>query len=222
MRNEAEEFLKLLEKSPPKAPFPIRDKTELWLLDNKNHQPLALLASALSRSRCSQIRTAEWHPSLPHDRDTAVTRCSENLSHAQREALSRLVNGMAGSPARAQWFERDEAGSGNGFGGIRLDPSLINRHLPCSAFPELPLREDWVKSKDQQTVTDYHAWQAPWLLTLPTITDTSRAELERFAVRRPLSVRMNYRLYPKIINPPLINKALVEAEIRMAATGNTR
>ncbi len=219
VQSEAKEFLKILENSSPNTPFPIRDKIELWLLDNKDYQPLALLASALSRSRRSHIRTAEWFASLPHDRDTPLARCSEYLSHDLREAISKLVNGMAGSPARAQWFERDEAGSGIGFDGVRLDTSLINRHLPCSAFPILPLREDWVKLKEQQIVAAYHAWQAPWLLTLPHIADTSRAELERFAARQPLTVRMNYRLYPKIIDPGLINKALVEAEIRRAVIG---
>ena len=217
---EAEEFIRLIEQSPSNVPFPIRDKIELWLLDNKSHQPLALLASALSRSRRSHIRTAEWFSCLPHDRGTPATCSSETLSHNQRDAISKLVNGVAGSPAGAQWFERDDdAGPGIGFDGVRINSALINRRLPSSAFPKLPLREAWPKPKDQQTVAAYHAWQAPWLLTLPNIADTSRAEIEKLAVLRPLTVRLNYRLYPKIIDPALINKALVEAEFRKAATG---
>ena len=100
--------------------------------------------------------------------------------------------------------------------GMRLDAALMNRRLPATVFPEMPLRGKWSDGSQTETVQEFHAWQAPALLTLTYIADASRSRLEYYACRRPLAVLSVYRLYPKTIQRKLIIKALVEAKIRTA------
>jgi hypothetical protein len=61
-------------------------------------------------------------------------------------------------------------------------------------------------------------WQASLLLTLPDLSTASRERLERAARRQALAVHTEHRLYPEVVNPELINAALVEAMLRAAAS----
>ena len=217
IQDEASALVELIMQQGPTPPFPIGDLVEFWLLDRMTTLPLALLASGTSRARRSHIRSAEWFPALPHHRHDGLSSRSEELTHELKHKISNLVHDTAGRPASGQWFERDSQGCGLGLDGIRLDQSQINRRLSPDAFPNLALREQWERHADQKIVDEFHGWQAPVLLMLPGLPDKNREQLERLAIRRPLAVRASYNLYPKIIHRELINRALVEAEIRKAA-----
>lgn len=199
-------------------PFPLGDRLELWLLNASNLRPLALLSTALSKLRHKEIHRAEWSPLRTHEQTITASATPGAETQELHEAMHRLVNKTVGKPARAQWFERDEDGAGSGLDGICIDPALVDRRLPPSEFPELPMSECWEDEEQRCMVLEYHAWQAPLLLMLPQLTQTTRERLEQAAIDQPMTVHSVYRLYPKIIQQTLINKALVEAEFRRAAT----
>ncbi len=215
-QKKASALLDALEAMPSDTHFPLGDLNELWLLDANHRLPLALLASALSRDRRRPIRTAEWIGVSAQDRRIAASGAAESLAQDLRGTVERLIKSASGTQSQAQWFERTPSGAAIGLEGVHLDPTLRDRRLPASVFPELPLRADWPEQSHVQTVRDFHSWQAPALLTLPNISDKTRRRLENFAGRRPLAVYSMYRLYPKIIQKELITKALVEAKIRIA------
>jgi hypothetical protein len=134
--------------------------------------------------------------------------------------LERLVRDAGGNPARTLWFERDPVGAGlpvSTEGGAAADPGAGS--LAASVFPTLPLREDWPEALQRDLVRDYLDWCAPYLLTLPGISETQRERFERAAKARALEVDATYRLYPGVQDPELINSLRVEARMRRAATG---
>lgn len=196
--------------------FPLADLIELWLLDAKHRLPLALLASALSREKRGTIRTVEWIGFSAHDKKSTPPGSAESLSEQLRVPVEKLVNSTSGARAQAQWFERTASGAGIGLEGVRLDNDLGTRRLSAHQFPQLPLREDWSEQAHIKMVHDFHAWQAPTLLTLPNLSNKARYELEYFASKRPLILLSLHRLYPEVIQKELIAKALVEARIRKA------
>ena len=212
----ADEFLTVFKQLDVKPPFALSDHIELWLLDKEHRQPLALLASALDRTRRTAQRSVVWLPTLLRDRANPQWEAPDTLTIKRLDRISAFVNGIAGNPSCAQWFERDGLGGGIGFDGIHLPSDLKNRHLPASSFPVLPIRDRWGESCERQLVNEFHAWQAPFLLMLPQLADETRMQLELQAVQRPMAVHACYRLYPKIIHQALINKALVAAELRKA------
>jgi hypothetical protein len=119
------------------------------------------------------------------------------------------VSRAAGSARPAQWVRREADG-----GGTALPGEMAASRLGPEAFPELLLREDWPRADDAELVADYLAWQAPRLLTLPRLSEATRARLERSARSRALAVERLWRLFPRVIDPTLIEQARVEARIR--------
>ena len=63
----------------------------------------------------------------------------------------------------------------------------------------------------RQLAADFHAWQAPWLLALPDISQSLRAELEQHARAQAEVVEKMHRLYPTIVDEKVIKAALVKA-----------
>lgn len=216
VQKEASVLLEALAYMPSKTCFPLADLIELWLLDAKHRLPLALLASTLGRDKHCPIRTVEWIGSFAYDREGMSSESAESLTEELRVSIERLVNTTSGTPGQAQWFERTRSGAGIGLDGVRLNPNLRNRRLSARQFPQLPLREDWPDQVETDMVHDFHAWQAPTLLTLPNLTNETRYDLEYFACRRPLTLFSLHRLYPEIIQKDRVTKALVEARIRNA------
>lgn len=196
----------------PGLPFALADGLELWLLDPE-HQPLALVAAI-------RAETTPTFPSPPFWRALAAREGNAPAGASEPSppdvrGLERSVAGLSGSPSRAQWLRRGDDGAGIGLSGFRLDPSLVGRRLPASAFPEVLIREDWPDDPPTGTgVAALVAWQAPMLLALGGLSRATRARLEPLAAHRPLTLYRLRRLIPEVIDRPLIEAALVEAVIR--------
>ncbi|GAB4514518.1 MAG: hypothetical protein Tsb0026_19910 [Sulfuricaulis sp.] len=220
--NETErtsELIRALQNHPPFPFFP-EDNLELWLLDAREQKPLAILASTLGRIKPPRSVDTRWHATLAED-DSFVassltpgttTASSSHIPHS--EVLSRCVQKAAGPLERAQWFRRENDGSGTGLHGRRLDDAQIGRKLARDAFPELLLREKWEAEQEQNLVSDYHDWQAPNLLTHSLLAHATRDRLERAACRQAAKLYNVRHFLPEIINSELLNVAFVEAVIR--------
>lgn len=207
-------------RAHPPFPFPLADRLELWLLDEKELLPLAIIASTLPRATPPRAPHAAWQASLKGDtRFVAASFAGlgvsvDDASHA--ELLERRVAETAGPTPRAQWFLRAGDGSGLGLVGLHLDAALEGRRLSFAQFPELLLREHWDNRADSYLVRDYHDWLAPKLLTHGNLTRPTRDRLERAACRQAELLYGMRHLLPDVVNDDLLQVAMVEAVIRRA------
>jgi hypothetical protein len=215
-------FIQALQNHPP-LPFPPEDNLELWLLDAREQNPLAILASTLGQINPPRSINTHWHATLAEDDSfVAPSLFSEShgvsTSHIPHSAvLSRCVQKAAGPLERAQWFRRGMDGNGTGLHGHRLDTGHVGRRLGNNDFPELLLREKWGAEQEFKLVSDYHDWQAPNLLTHTTLSGPTRDRLERAACRQAEKLYKVRHFLPEIINRDLLNVAFVEAVIRRSA-----
>lgn len=197
------------------VPFPFADRFELWLLD-AGGLPLALLQSAVREVDVTLDHAPHWCAGIrARERfsSTAVTAVPGG-SGASAEYLERYVNHRAGAHPAAQWFERGARGAGTGLRGIGLPPGLEGRTLPAEAFPPLALAAVGHDAAHCRLLSDFEAWQAPWLLTLGHLDRATRARLEAQARSQALAVQAQHRLYPEIAEEATIRAALVEAMLR--------
>ena len=197
-----------------KVPFPLRDRYELWLLDSEA-QPLALLSSAVEEQDIDLEAAIEWQAGYVA-RDRFSSEALPGLGMPPSDYLSAHINARAGARPAAQWIRRESDGSGLGLQGIGCAEALEGRRLPAAAFPLLLLATDWMDAGHRRLTADFHAWQAPWLLALPSITTTLRAELEQHARGNAALVEQLHRLYPVTVDETAIKAALVEAALRRA------
>jgi len=80
----------------------------------------------------------------------------------------------------------------------------------------LMLNREWLDNSMITVVEEFLAWQAPWLLLLQDMKDTTRDRLESVACCQARRMAVQRRLYPKIINRERVDAALVEAALRSA------
>lgn len=216
--------MRALREHPP-LPFPLADKLELWLLDEKDALPLAILGATLPRPKPPRVAHTTWQAALKCDDSFRAPHYAElgapadGASH--REILEKRVRETAGESPRAQWFLRDGAGDGQGLSGHNLEPAQAGRRLACQQFPELLLRERWDNRADATLARDYHDWNAPKLLTHSSLSRATRDRLERAACRQAEALYRLRHLMPEVVNPDLMQVALVEAVIRRAGKAET-
>ena len=185
-------------------PFPFEDCYEFWLLDQQHH-PLALLGTTCDRQMIPKIRDQQWHASI-------ASLQLDDFSQAKIEALERLIRTHAN---KRQWFQRTPDGGGTGL-EYRTAADLIGRQLSAEAFPQLLVRTDWEDRSDQAILDEWSSHMAPWLLQLQHIGDDTRSLLEQAASRNPEMVDVLHRLYPRIMDPRLIETTRVAAKIKTA------
>jgi plasmid stability protein len=75
----------------------------------------------------------------------------------------------------------------------------------------------WDGEDGRRLVDDYLSWLSPYLLTLPDLPDAVRATLEVKAAHHALLVDAMWRLYPRMLDQGLIQRARIEAQLRRAA-----
>lgn len=200
------------------VPFKFKDIYELWLLDTTG-EPLALLHSVIEKKDIAFDFSVQWCAgqaakvgfSSPIMEELGVTGREEL---AASEYLARCVNGQAGETPAAQWFLRNEDGSGTGLEGINMQNRNVARVLGPEAFPALLLSSAGLDAPHRRLVEDFQAWQSPWLLVLPGLDFVTRRELEQKAREHALELQTQYRLYPQTIDEGTINAALVESLLR--------
>ena len=204
----------------PRLPFPAIDVLELWLLDQKDQMPMALLRSMPDTRRPFVASTLRWQPAITWGTDFVSSSFLDKAEPSEDQHVShdllleRFVSVEAGAFPSAQWFRRQPDGSGIGLEVNNLSPDLAKRVLPPEAFPELLVREHWDDEMFSAMIDDYHAWQAPELLTHASLSKQARNRLEHSASE---SAQRIYRLrdvLPEIINKDLMQTVFVEAVIR--------
>lgn len=200
-------------------PFPFRDQYELWLLDEQNKMPVALLASEVNADDIKNRQRVTWYPCVPDEPGFQSTAFSEQQTRATaplraNDLLISMLRNYTGANPVSVWVKRHDDGSGSVLYDHRGKSVMRDQQISNEHFPVLLLREQWPNAEHQQLVNDYLAWQAPILLTLPALDRARRKLLEQSAGQRPLLVHQQYRLYPVIVNQALINKILVEAVMR--------
>lgn len=210
-------------ESLPALPFPAIDTLELWLLDQKDRKPMALLRSMPDTRRPFVTATLRWQPAITWGTDFVSSSFLDRVDNSEDQhvphdqLLERFVSAEAGAFPAAQWFRRQPDGSGTGIEASNLSVDLASRELPAEAFPPLLVREEWEDEMFTAMVDDYHAWQAPELLTHASLSAPVRDRLEHRACESAQRIYRLRNVLPKIINEDLMQTAFVEAVIRQTA-----
>jgi hypothetical protein len=121
------------------------------------------------------------------------------------------VNSLASGTV--QWFRRSDDGAGLGLHTLKGGDCLRGRVLEAEAFPPLFIATAGMDAAHTRLVHDYHAWQAPWMLSLPHLDTATRGALEAAACRQAESVEKHCRLYPVVIDRAALQAARVEAAL---------
>ncbi len=209
----APNLVEALEHHPP-LPFPIRDRFELWLLRHNTRKPLALLSTRYHASEMEAVRNPHWHAFATAD--TGFNSGTLQAQPSHRDQLESLVN-MASQPLpAAQWFERQDDGSGTGLQGLHLLDGEAGRVLSGEDFPELLVSEDWPDTVDRGLINDYHNWSAGSLLAHQNLSRSTRERLEQAACQRPTGLLTAYPLIPEVFDQDAIDVALVSARLMNA------
>jgi hypothetical protein len=199
-------------------PFPFMDRHELWLLD-RQARPLALIDSALDADGIDLQKTSAWTPGL-NCRKTFSSKAATALgvnpetTGAAADYLAGYINDCAGEIPAMQIFTRSDDGKGTGLHGINLDSTHYSRLLPLEEFPETLLDTRHHDEAHRQLISDFTAWQAPWLLLLPALQGETRRRHEQYARSQPLKLVQHYHLYPEIVDTASIEAARVEVRLR--------
>lgn len=208
-------LLQALEQHADETPFAFRDSYELWLLDEKNLEPLALLDSVCCEQELYKPDTLKWD---------AGVRCRQQF-HSEIELfdhsidnhadlLTKIINRSAGTEPKAQWFHRNEENYGTGLYGFNIDSRLHGRELSPRLFPKMLIRRQWQDKNESALVDAFIHWLSPYLLLLDFLRDKQRMILENLACGHAILVDKMYPLYPKIVDKKSINAARVEAMLR--------
>lgn len=210
-------LLDTIKEKQSSLPFPLKDNYELWLLDDNSNMPLALLDSACNEDRLNEDVMPCWIPGQRCKQFfKSEASCLQQQPFSAAEMVSMLINEQAGNNPKAQWFWRDDNGTGFALHGKNISETLISRQLERDAFPQLLLDTQWVESDAVGLLYDFIAWQAPWLLLLQHINADIRLELEKEASQQALIVANLYLLYPEFIDQYILNAIRVEAQMSQA------
>lgn len=219
MLTEANLIVDALANESARIPFPLQDRFELWLLDDKNLTPLALLASATEPHYLPLIKVDHWistNHEFPTPHQEMLNLAAANLNNPIQ--TKQLLQAAVASRARhgyKRWFKRTDDACGEPQsiepGEDSISPQTI---LSADDFPLLLLSSSWDDALIHSLVDDHHNWLSPYLLTLQNLPDELRMDLERKAARRAAVVASCWRFYPKIIDRKIIDAARVEARIR--------
>ena len=222
----AQPIIDVLLELTRRVPFAQQDHCELWLLDAEDSMPLVLIAASREPDHLPAIRHPEWQPTLLTDHSFTRRNHSDSdntPAYASRDTLASLIKQRVGQNPVAQWFERHADGQAKAIDGINVNADIRNRTLPKEAFPPLLIREDWPDTTAQELINDYIEWQAPYLLTLPTLNDFQRKQLEQLAFRQCFKVEDQHKLWPKVIDEQRLKAILIEVKMRRShpEAGNT-
>jgi hypothetical protein len=177
-------------------PFPAADHFEYWLLDAKDQSPLALIFSAKDPEQMNAYPLRPEWTALPSAvMPIEMTEDEKSFSSSPvNYRFERLVAERASINPKAKWFTR------------RLNEE--------ESFPNLMVREDWDEEQDDDLCQRYLTRQSPRLLTLHSLDQELRRQLEINARPHALEVERFNQLYPEVVDHVLMNAILVEARLR--------
>jgi len=186
-------------------PFRLEDSLELWLFDNDNQTPLALLASSRPGASLLASEPGCWTCSTGANGSPGQRRFPE-----ARE-LETQVSQRAGSIINRYWVRR----SANGDGVVEKTDEAISADL----FPVLLLSENWANHEEQQRAHEYLRWISPSLLTLQHLDRGTRARIENNLNVQAISIEHHWHLYPEVIDQKLLKAARVQSRIEQSGVG---
>lgn len=211
-RRQVEQLTAAVCEAASGLPFALRDDRELWLLDQHDQQPIALLASMGSQNKPAPPLPKYWKASM-----TGSTPSHRRFPRAQ--GLEEMVRRRAGFNLERCWVDRQPDGS-----GIMLDSGEV---AAASCFPPYLLTLEWANAEQRRLAEEFIAWTAPALLTLQRLSTRSREHLERHLNVQAQSIEHHWRLYPLVLDDNLLTAArvqcrLMEANQNSAETANSR
>jgi hypothetical protein len=180
-------------------PFDLEDNLELWLFDQFNQQPLALLASLTPGASPPSPEPGYW---------TSCTGASGSLSQRrfpQARELETQVMQRAGFNIKKHWIGRISGGDGI--------VQNTGRRISVDQFPVLLLDENWLHDEERHRADEYIKWISPSLLTLQHLDNDTRARIENSLNIQAISIEHHWRLYPEIINQKLLKAARVQSQL---------
>ena len=180
-------------------PFTLEDRLELWLFDQADRKPLALLASAIPGDKLPSPEPRYWKSHIGAD---GVPSQHKFPAAGDIEAM---VKKRAGFNIHKHWVTRNEDGSG------LIEAS--NTGLNAEAFPVYLLAEEWPEPGQTTLAREYIDWISPSLLTLHHLHRQARARLEKSLNVQAVSVEHHWHLYPEIIDEHCINAARVQCRL---------
>lgn len=197
LAEQAERLIACVRCATEDLPFALRDDRELWLFDEREHKPLALLATAITENNAAQCKPTYW---------SACTRKSgpaDQERFPESRKLEERVKRRAGFNSYKRWVVRDAAGGGTIAGEYE--------GIESEQFPVFLLREDWENDEDEAMLRAYFNWIAPALLTLQQLSDADRMRLEPHLLGRSISIEYHWRLFPKIIDQNILTVARTQS-----------
>lgn len=214
IQHVGEELMEAVIEHANKIPFSFNDNYELWLLDEENHQPLALIDSVCSIREIYMPSTLEWKAGNRCRKyfNSNVIPDVEHSTHA--DILNQLVNTRAGKNPGAQWFVRKEDAYGLGLDVINIDEKYVGRSMSPRIFPRMFIEQQWDDDSECALFNEFINWLSPWLLLMDFLSDPQRKVFEESARQQALLVEEMHLLYPKVIDETNINAARVEAALR--------
>jgi hypothetical protein len=186
-------------------PFRLEDRHELWLFDQDDRQPLALLASAVPGSTLLSPEPRYWTSHI------GVEGVPSQHKYPAASELETQVKQRAGFNIKKHWVTRNDDGSGH------IEAS--NFHMPGEAFPVFLLTENWPAADQKRLAIGYLEWISPSLLTLQQLGKRERQRMERSLNIQALSVEHHWHLYPEIIDDTCVRAARVQCRLQKANQG---
>ena len=197
-----------------RVPLPQDDVYECWLLDEMDHQPLALLSSCC---QVADMRDAGKNPAWK-----AVSASQLQLVNTPEEErrgvppvnyrVEQNVKQRAGQNPQARWFLRAADGSGK---AVNLDGEAAEA-FPAACFPPLLVREAWRNQAEQALCERYLQRLSPRLLMLQCLPLESRDRVEQMASKYAIEVAGYFHLYPAVADEQRMTALRVEARLRSA------
>lgn len=180
-------------------PFKLEDNLELWLFDNANLRPIALLSTLVTGASLPSPEPQDWTASIGANGSPSQRR----FPHARE--LENQVSQRAGSNVNTCWIKRLPGGDGI----IRSTGETIT----AGQFPVLLLDEDWDNKEDQERADAYIKWISPSLLTLQHLDAETRSRIENNLNVQAVSIEHHWHLYPEILDKKLVKAARVQNKI---------
>ena len=181
-------------------PFQLEDRLELWLFDQDNRTPLALLASVIPGDKRPSPEPKYWKSHIGAD------GVPSQRKFPAAGDIETMVRQRAGFNVNKHWIIRHEDGSGT----IESNQTRLHKE----AFPAFLITEDWAENKQAKLARDYIEWISPSLLTLHHLHRQERTRLEKSLNIQAVSVEHHWHLYPEFIDEHCINAARVQCRLQ--------
>lgn len=200
-----EYLIKAIQDLQHQLPFPLKDNRELWLLDELEQKPLALLMSMVPGASSNSQKPRYWRGCLEKQGIGGQHR------FAEIDRLEMEVRKRAGFNISRLWVTWDSQRT--------YAETDHGEHLSRNIFPPFGISEDWRDERKRALMQRYLNWVSPALLTLPSLNDIERARLESKLEMRACRIEYYWRLYPRILDNKKIVSARVQARLQAGEGG---